>query len=61
MPTVQIEMIEGRTIEQKRQMVAEVTEAITKNLNCPKEAVTIIIREMKKEHYATGGQLAIDK
>jgi len=61
MPIVQIEMLEGRTLEQKRKLVKEVTEAIVKSLNCPPEAVSIIIREMKKEHYAKAGELVIDK
>lgn len=61
MPIVQMEILKGRTVEQKRQTVKEVTEAICKNLVCPPEAVTIIIREMEKEHYAKAGELAIDK
>lgn len=61
MPIVQMEILKGRTVEQKRQMVKEVTDAICKNLVCPPETVNIIIREMEKEHYATAGELAIDK
>ena len=40
-------------------MAEEVTEAISRNLECPKEAVAII-REIPKEHLARGGKLAID-
>ncbi len=61
MPIVQIEILEGRNLDQKRGMVKEVTEAICKNLDCPPEAVTIVIREMSKEHLAKAGELAIDK
>ena len=43
MPIVQIDMIEGRTSEQKREMVKKVTEAIVETANCPAEAVTIVI------------------
>lgn len=61
MPIVQIEMIEGRTVEQKRKLAQNVTEAICDSVDCPKEAVRIIIREMKKEDFAAAGKLYIDK
>lgn len=60
MPIVQVEIIKGRTVEQKRQMVKEVTEAITRTLACQPEAVSIIIREMQKEDYAQAGKLFCD-
>lgn len=55
MPIVTIKMIEGRTEEQKRALVKEVTEAVSKTVNAPKENVSIIIEEMSKNHYAIGG------
>lgn len=61
MPIIQVEMLEGRTIEQKRQMVKKVTEAVVDSVNCPPEAVRIIIREMPKEHFAVAGKLIIDE
>ncbi len=61
MPILQIEIIKGRTLEQKRAMVKKVTEAITETLNCPPEAVRIIIREMDKENFARAGVLVIDE
>ena len=35
MPYVTVKMIEGRTPEQKRALVAEVTEAVSKTVNAP--------------------------
>ncbi len=55
MPVVTIKMIEGRSDEQKHNLVEKVTEAISEAVDAPKENVTIIIEEMKKEHYAVGG------
>ena len=60
MPLVTIKMIEGRTTEQKRKMVKDITEAICKNLGCPASAVHIDILEMKAENYAQGGKLFSD-
>lgn len=61
MPIVQIDMIEGRTVEQKRAMVKKITEVICETAACPAEAVTIVIREASKQHIAKAGTLMSDK
>ena len=60
MPIVQIDLLEGRTLEQKRAMVAKVTDAIVETAQCPAEAVTIIIREMPPTLLGKGGKLRSD-
>ncbi|MFG3612883.1 2-hydroxymuconate tautomerase [Rummeliibacillus stabekisii] len=55
MPIVTIKMLEGRTDEQKHHLVKSVTDAVSESVNAPKENISIIIEEMKKEHYAVGG------
>ncbi|MDI9494760.1 MAG: 2-hydroxymuconate tautomerase [Bacillota bacterium] len=60
MPIIQVDMLKGRTIEQKRQMVKEMTEVVSRTANCPKEAVRIIIREMEFENFGMSGQLRCD-
>jgi 4-oxalocrotonate tautomerase len=61
MPTIQIDMIAGRTLDQKREMVRKVTEAVVESIACPPESVSIIIRENPKEHLAKAGKLLSDK
>ncbi len=61
MPIVQIEILEGRTVDQKRAMVKEVTDAICRTLNAKPDAVRIIIRDMKFENYASAGVLRADQ
>lgn len=61
MPIVQIDMLEGRTTEQKREMAKKVTEAIVETAKCPPEAITIVIREASKQHIAKAGTLMSDK
>jgi len=61
MPIVQIDMIEGRTVEQKRALVKKITEVICETACCPAEAVTIVIREATKQHIAKAGILMSDK
>lgn len=61
MPIVQIDLLEGRTIEQKRLLVEKVTQAIMESVGSPPENVTIIVRDMPKENFAKSGKLVIDK
>lgn len=60
MPLVTIKLIEGRSIEQKRGMAKDVTEAIVKNVGCPPTAVQIEIVDLKPENLAQGGKLFSD-
>ena len=60
MPILQVEILKGRTVEQKREMVRKVTDAITETLNCPQEAVSIVIREIELENFAKAGILKAD-
>ncbi len=55
MPIVNITLIEGRTDAQKQAMFHEVTEAIHRSLNAPREAVRILINEIPASHIAAGG------
>lgn len=57
MPFVHVELIEGRSQEQLEKMVEEVTEAIHKTTDAPKENIHVIINEMKKGRYAQGGKM----
>lgn len=60
MPIVNIKMIEGRSVEQKRLMTKRVTQAIAESLNISEEAVWISIEDLKKENLCQGGNLRID-
>lgn len=56
MPIVQITMIEGRSDEQKEAMFHEITEAIHRTTDTPREAVRIMIYEVPPRHFATAGK-----
>ena len=60
MPIVQIEMLKGRTLQQKREMVQQVTDVLVDTIQCKRDAVTIVIREMDQEHLAKAGVLHSD-
>ena len=60
MPVVIVEMWEGRTFDQKKQLVADMTTAFTK-IGVPAEAVHIIINDHPKHNWGQGGKLASEK
>jgi 4-oxalocrotonate tautomerase len=57
MPTFNIQLFEGRSLEQKRALVVAITEATCKTLECSPESVDIIIQDVKRENWATAGKL----
>ncbi len=61
LPIVQIDLLEGRTTEQKRVLAEKVTQAIEESIGATPESISIIIRDMAKENYAKAGKLACDK
>ncbi|MBI2233843.1 MAG: 4-oxalocrotonate tautomerase [Micavibrio aeruginosavorus] len=61
MPIVQIHLIEGRTVEQKRALVRKVTDAVCESVNVTPEHVKIILSDMARHDYAIGGVLKMDE
>jgi 4-oxalocrotonate tautomerase len=61
MPHIQITMLKGRTIEQKRKLVERVTDAMAEEAGTPKEGIVVTIVEVEREDYARGGVLMADK
>jgi 4-oxalocrotonate tautomerase len=60
MPTVVIEALEGRTVEQKRGLVKDITDAVCKNFKVNPDAVTIMIHELKRENHGKAGKSTSD-
>lgn len=61
MPIIEVSMFEGRTLEQKRALVAKMTDVVVETLDVKPQAVRVLIREMKKENWAIAGQLKCDE
>lgn len=57
MPVVHIEMMEGRSKEQKQQLVEEVTEVISRNTGAPQENIHIVISDIPSGNFASGGKI----
>lgn len=61
MPIVHIDLIAGRSQDQLKNLVADVTSAVTKNTGAPAEHVHVILNEMQKNRYSVGGILKSDE
>ena len=55
MPLIQISMLPGRSPEQKRALLAEVTEAVVRTCKVAPEAVRVLSTEVPAEHWAVAG------
>ncbi len=61
MPYVTIVLREGRSLDQKRELVKAVTDAIVRTTNVKPEAVHIVVHDEPAHNLASGGQLLSDK
>ena len=61
MPTIHIELFEGRTPEQKRDLAKAITEVTVQTLGGSAESVDIIFVDVKRQDWATGGVLWSNK
>lgn len=61
MPFIRVELFEGRTPEQKKAFVKAVTQAAVETLGTKPEAVDVVLYDIKKSEWATGGELWSEK
>ncbi len=57
MPTIRVELLGGRTPEQKKNLVTALTQAVVDTLGSKPEAVDILLFDIKRSDWATGGKL----
>ena len=55
MPEIIVYAVEGRTAEQKKSLMKDITDAVVNNFQVPLETVTVQIVELKKDSKAKGG------
>lgn len=61
MPEIVVYLLEGRTLDQKRALVRDITEAAVKNLNVTADVVVVTMVESKASDKAAGGVLFSDR
>ena len=60
MPVIRVEMFK-RTQEQKRDLARELTDAFVRTCGGNKETIKILITEVDKNNWASGGVITADK
>lgn len=60
MPVVNVYFWTGRTTEQKRNLVAAITEAMVVHAACKPEHLHVIIQDVPKDSWGRNGHLGID-
>jgi 4-oxalocrotonate tautomerase len=61
MPNITVELLSGRTLDQRREFVAAVTDAAVNILKAKRESVRIRLDEIERSEVANGGTLESDK
>ena len=61
MPIVTVAMYDGRSLDQKRELVKGITEVVVRVAGVPAEAVHVVIDEVKRENWSIGGLLWPDR
>ncbi len=58
MPIAQINIMEGRSDEQKEALIVEVTAAISRALDAPEQNIRVLIQEVPRQNWGIAGQSA---
>ncbi|WP_424811542.1 4-oxalocrotonate tautomerase [Roseococcus sp. YIM B11640] len=61
MPIIHVEMYAGRTADQKRALVKALTDAFVTTAGGSPQSVQVVLRDVEKSDWATGGMLGSDK
>ncbi|HTZ37300.1 MAG TPA: 4-oxalocrotonate tautomerase [Stellaceae bacterium] len=61
MPMVTVQMYEGRTLDQKRELVKGITDVVVRVTGNKPEGVHVVIEEVKRENWSIGGLLWPDR
>jgi len=61
MPLIQVTMLQGRTVDQKRKIAQRITDAMVEEAGARREAIMVAFHEVSKESYASGGVLMADQ
>jgi 4-oxalocrotonate tautomerase len=61
MPLIQVTLLKGRSIDQKRKIAERITQTMVEDGKAAKEAVVVTFIEITREDYANAGVLLADK
>ncbi|OLO26681.1 4-oxalocrotonate tautomerase [Alkalihalophilus pseudofirmus] len=56
MPFIQVNILRGRSPEQKEKLIREMTNVAMDVLDAPEQAVRVMIQELEPEHWGIAGE-----
>lgn len=60
MPHVTVQLLAGRTVDQKRACAEAITQAIVEHLNTTPDHTSVVFQEVQRDEWASGGKLMSD-
>lgn len=61
MPIIRVEMLEGRSKEQKSQLVTSLSNEMARITGCGVDSIYVVIEEVSKDNWGLSGQLFSEK
>ena len=61
MPTIHVELFEGRSVAMKRALAQEITQACVRVFGGSADGVDVVFQDVARHDWATGGVLWSDK
>lgn len=61
MPLIQVNMLEGRTAEQKADLLRAITRAVHESIGAPVESIRVWIHEFAPTDFISAGELASER
>lgn len=58
MPIIHFNLLEGRTVQQKRELARRVSEVVSEVLDVKRETIRILIHELTAEDFSIAGMTA---
>lgn len=60
MPIIRVELLEGRSLEQKKELVEVLTRETARIAGCSEASIYVVIEDVKKENWGVAGRLLSD-
>jgi 4-oxalocrotonate tautomerase len=60
LPVIQITISQGRTVEQKRELIKVLTRETARIMKTQEEKIRVLIYEVSKENWGNGGLIGVD-
>lgn len=61
MPLIEVTLVEGRSPQQVRTLISELTDAVVRSVGARKESVRVVVHEVPATHWAAGDRTIAER